>query len=104
MFGEIQNAVWSEVLSDPRPRIDSLRRGLQREHLRRLLGMLDDRASGAPPDAAMMARANAQELGKRIDALLAGGGLDASTRAHLDETRVRIMTTLDAFMVRRAGR
>ncbi len=104
MFGEIQTAVWSEVLSEPRPAVNSFRRGLQREHLRRVLSLLDDPAIGAPPDAAMMARANAQQLLKRIETLLGGAGLDASTRAHLDETRARITTTLDAFMVRRAGR
>ena len=104
MFDEVQAAVWSEVLTEPRPVVNSFRRGLQREHLRRLLDLLDDAAIGAPPDAAMMARANAQQLLKRIDTLLGGTGLDASTRAHLDETRARITTTLDAFMVRRAGR
>ena len=104
MFGEIQRAVWSEVLTDQRPSVNSFRRGLQREHLRRLLGLLDDPAIGAPPDAAMLARANAQELLRRVDTLLSGTALDASTRAHLDECRARITTSLDGFMVRRAGR
>ncbi len=103
MFSELKGAVWSEVMQGTAPRIDSFRRGLQRAHLDRLIGLANGAASGAPPDAAMMARDNLVDIRKRIGTHLAGTGLDASTRAHLDETAARIDAALSAGM-QRAGR
>ena len=99
MFGELQKTIWSETYAAGAPRIDSFRRGLQRTHLNRLVGLLLRPQPGVPEDAATLARGNLVELRERIDAVR-GQTADAATRAHLDETRSRIEAALSAHMLR----
>jgi hypothetical protein len=103
MFNEVQRSVWSEVYAAGSPRIDSFRRGVQRAHLNRLVNLVVKPAAGTPEDATTMARANMIDLKERIDALIKSPGLEAGTRAHLDETRSRIEAALSAQMVRVTG-
>ncbi len=102
MFEGVQSAAWSEVYGAGPARIDSFRRGLQREHLARLTRLVVDRPEGAPEDATTMARYNLVDLKKKIDAAV-GQAADAATRAHLEESRARIEAALNAHMIRTAG-
>ncbi len=103
MFNGLHAAVWSEVYVTVAPRIDSFRRALQREHLRKLVDLTVRAAANVPEDARTMARANLSDLRGKLDAALRAGTLDAATRAHLEETRARIEAALGAGMLREAS-
>lgn len=107
LLDSISGEIWSELgeemegeYSARSPRISSLRRNLQREHLERLIDLT---LPGNGSSAAYKAISNLcimqlQELKTDIDELLAAGKdeLDAYTRAHLFEASQRIEKALDA--------
>ncbi|QZZ20029.1 zinc-dependent metalloprotease [Leptothermofonsia sichuanensis E412] len=97
LFETLQMAVWREVLQpEGTPRLSSLRRGLQREHLRLMSDMVR-RTIAAPEDARTLAWYNLRQLRSALDRTLRKANkLDAYTRAHLEETRDRIDKTLNA--------
>ncbi len=103
MFQGVQSAVWSEVYGTASPRIDSFRRGLQRTHLGHVTRLAVVGADGVPEDARTMARYRLIELKRKIGAIAGVSGLDAATRAHLDESLARIDAALKAQVVRQAG-
>ena len=103
MFNGLRDSIWSELNGSGAPRIDSFRRALQREHLKRLIDLVTRPPQDAPEDAATMARANLTEILGKIDTTLrgpAGASMEAGTRAHLQETRARIEAALSASMLR----
>jgi hypothetical protein len=53
-----------------------------------------------PEDARSFARANLVTLGDHIESALKESGLDAETRAHLDESHARILAALEAGVER----
>ncbi|WP_233258490.1 hypothetical protein [[Phormidium] sp. ETS-05] len=77
--------------------ISPIRRGLQREYLNLLLGLVLRRLS-APEDARSLARYNLQQLEFAITKTLKDRRrhLDITTRAHLEETIARIELGLEA--------
>lgn len=100
-FAEVQqrlaDSVWSELT---RPAdIDSLRRGLQREHLKRLAGALL-RPGGAAGDARAAHLVVAQGLDRALARALAARTLNAATRAHLTEAQRTLAEALRAGFVR----
>jgi hypothetical protein len=117
LFSALDGAIWSE-LDQGKREIPSLRRNLQREYVKRLIRMTlrEDAAGGtpagwnpqAPPpvpplpeDATTLARASLARLqGKIRRALLLKAPMDATTRAHLEETRSRISAALDSRLER----
>ena len=102
MFNGLRDTIWSELAAGS-PRIDSFRRALQREHLKKLIDLVTRPPQEAPEDAGTLARANLTELKGRIDTALrgpSGSALDAGTKAHLEETRARIEAALSASMLR----
>jgi hypothetical protein len=101
LFGSIQNAVWADAhMPTGALTINSHRRSLQREHLRKLLSMLLRDAS-VPEDARTMSRHYLTVLkGQLQDSVARGGNLE--TRAHLQETVARIDEALRANMQRMA--
>ena len=113
LFTGLNGAIWSE-LDGTGPEISSLRRNLQREHLKSLLrialrqptatiGLGAAAVPVAPPeDATTLARAMLVRLQTKIRSRLAGKtALETTTRAHLQETLSRISATLDAHVERR---
>jgi hypothetical protein len=114
MFEVLTATIWSEVKEGAS--IDSFRRNLQRAHLDRLLALVvkprgapyHSAASGREPaghvmppeDARSFARANLVALGESIESALRKSGLDAATRAHLDESHARIQAALEARVER----
>ncbi len=115
MFSTLSSALWSE-LDGHAGKVSSLRRNLQREHLKQLIRLALRQAPPPPPppppagisvsfppaprppeDATTLARANLLEIqGKVRKALAEGAVTDAITRAHLEETQARITATLYA--------
>jgi hypothetical protein len=99
-------AVWSELtgsledrkFTDREPFISSLRRGLQRQHLRIMLNiLLSDPGASMPADAHAVVRAALKGLSAQIgDVLEQGTKLDPYTHSHLDECKSRIDKALEA--------
>ncbi|MFM7071626.1 MAG: zinc-dependent metalloprotease, partial [Planctomycetota bacterium] len=96
-------AVFAEVdtikdgqFTNRKPAISSLRRNLQRSHLRRLSNLAMGKTA-APDDCQTVAYADLAALNGRIEALLKSNAkLDTYSRAHLMESASRIQKVLDA--------
>ncbi len=99
LFNTLQAGIWTEVLNprDGAPNISSFRRSLQREHLDILIDMVL-RNSDVPEDGRSLARERLRQLGEKVDRSLRrqGRDMDDYTKAHLEETRSRIVKALDA--------
>jgi hypothetical protein len=117
VFSSLEGSVWSELDTGKRE-VASMRRNLQREHLKRLVRMAlrtDAAAFGSsgfnpqtppnspalPEDATTLARASLARIQAKIRGALAlKAPLDATTRAHLTESSSRISAALDARLQR----
>jgi uncharacterized protein DUF4953/uncharacterized protein DUF5117/uncharacterized protein DUF5118 len=118
MFTGLTGAIWSE-LDTPGAPISSLRRNLQREHLKQLIRLALREGTpavtagigqaGPPPvaplppeDATTLARASLLRIQGKVRTALASKGLtDATTRAYLQETDARVSAALTAQLDRR---
>jgi hypothetical protein len=119
VFRALTEGVWSELTGPPAGEkgsftVSTVRRNLQREHLRRVARIALGQArppfedvfgfvfflGGAsyPADARSLARLHLKEIDGRIGRLLDRKDLavDDTTRAHLEESRFRIGKVLDA--------
>jgi hypothetical protein len=92
LFTVVQNAVWAE-LKQPQPGINSYRRSLQREHLRRMTALILS-GSQAPEDARSLARESLVSLERDLQNAVAGA--QGTTRAHLAESLARVEEALKA--------
>lgn len=99
LFETLEQAVWTEIWQPDRDNlnISSFRRALQREHLN-LLTRMTLRQSRVPEDARTLAWYQLNELADRLDLMLSrvGDDVDLYTKAHLAESRDRILKALDA--------
>jgi Met-zincin len=98
----VQDAVWSEAKAarGAGGDIDTLRRNLQREHLKRLAGGLLRPANAATADVPAVHRALALQLQARLKAALAGSGWSAIARAHLADSLATLAEALRAPLMR----
>jgi hypothetical protein len=103
LFTEIQDAVWAETKTPGAVNINSYRRSLQREHLRKMIGMVL-RDAAVPEDARTLARQSLVTLRGQLQRVVARPGLSTSleVRAHLNESMARIDEALKAGMQRTA--
>jgi len=94
----VTDEIWSELAGgNGQPRVSSLRRNLQREHVDRLVDLaLDDTGNTALRTISSLARLHLRSVATLIKN--APGG-DDYTRAHLDDQLVKIEKTLDAAIV-----
>ncbi len=99
VFATIRDAIWVET-SHARVDVNSFRRSLQRDHLRRLIALVV-REAAVPEDARSLARHNLTLLRGRIGAAVAKAAT-VETRAHLQESLARIDEALSAQMQRSA--
>ena len=106
----LTDAVFSELAARPAAgrggfAIPVMRRNLGRATLDRLISILISPAEGTPEDARSLARANLSSLEKKMASVLAGRavGMDETTRAYLEESRIRIRRALEAGTVLVAG-
>lgn len=97
LFDTLQTTIWQEVLKpDDKLHLSSLRRGLQRQHLTLMTAMVL-RSINVPEDARTLAWYNLKQLYLALDkASRRANKADAYTRAHLEESRDRIIKTLNA--------
>jgi hypothetical protein len=119
LFSGLNASIWSELDTGAKE-ITSLRRNLQREHLKQLIRLTLRQGTPAPTgfgptvasaplmppeDATTLARSSLTRLQTKIRSSLAGkaaAGMDATTRAHLQETNARISAALTAQMEQRS--
>ncbi len=98
VYQTLQNSIWSELSGGAE--IDVLRRGLQREHLKRLQTVLTKGSAALPSDALSLARLHATRLQQSLRSALARGGRSVETRAHLAESLGILTESLRATMQR----
>ena len=97
LYDTLQGAIWSELRSGAE--ISSLRRNLQREHLKRLATTLVKPAGATPADARSLQRANALALSRQIQTAI-GKQKSKEARAHLAESLVTLTEALKAPLQR----
>jgi hypothetical protein len=99
LFNGLDHAIWSELDSSA-AKISSLRRNLQREHVKQLIRLtLRPGQSAIPEDATTLARASLTSLQTRIHNVLSAGKItDSTSNAHVQETDDRITSALQAQM------
>ena len=107
-YAEVQErlsrSVWSELGSRGRDRtVDSLRRGLQREHVRRLVAGLVRPAPAAAADVRAVHRMVATELEADLRRALAAGNWSAIARAHLADSQAALAEALRAPLIKQGG-
>jgi hypothetical protein len=97
LFSGLDSAIWSE-LNTGAPKISSLRRNLQREHMKQLIRLaLRPGQSGVPEDASTLAGASLASIQTKIHTALNEGKVtDSTSNAHLQETDARITAALQA--------
>ena len=103
LFTGIQDSIWAET-KGPSASLDinSYRRSLQREHLRKMIGMVL-RDAAVPEDARTLARYNLVNLRSQLQGALTRPGIKSlEVRAHLSESIARIDEALKANMQRTA--
>jgi hypothetical protein len=94
----LSDSIWSELASGAS--IDSLRRNLQREHLKRVAAGLLRPTSATAADVRAAHRQVAVKLDADLKRALAGGKLDAMTRAHLAESQQTLSEALRAPLIK----
>ena len=98
---QLSQQVWSELKAAPAGRdIDSLRRNLQREHLKRLAGGLLRPTSAAAADVRSVHRVAAIGLEAELRRALAKPGWTATARAHLADSQASLAEALKAPLIK----
>jgi hypothetical protein len=103
---QISDAAWSEIKSGKAAKkgpIDSLRRNLQREHLRRLASSLLRPSSNAATDVRAVHRQVALRLEVELKAALAGGGWTSIAQAHLADSLATLSEALRAPLTKQGA-
>lgn len=96
----LSNTVWSELKSGKLRDIDSLRRNLQREHLRRLASGLLRPGSMAAADVRAVNRQVALQLEGELKTTLAGSAWSSIARAHLADSLATLGEALKAPLIK----
>jgi hypothetical protein len=98
VYETLNKAVWSELPAGQE--IDRMRRNLQREHLRRVQGLLTRGSPTLPPDALSLVRMHASTLKADLERAVKAGKGSVETRAHLMDSLAGLTEALRATMVR----
>ena len=98
VYATVQSAVWSELKSGKD--INALRRSLQREHLKRLQGLLTRPSPALPADAISLARMQAVDLQSQLRAASARGSQSVESRAHVQDALALLTEALRATLQR----
>ncbi len=98
VYTTLQGAVWSELRTGKD--IEPLRRQLQREHLKRLQGLLVRPSSALPADAVSLARLQALDLQAQLRNAAVRRNGSVETRAHLEDALALITEALRATLQR----
>jgi hypothetical protein len=100
LYDTLQASIWSELKSGRE--ITSMRRNLQREHLRRVAVMMLRPSGTMPADARSLMRLNAQSLTAQLRAAKSKPAYSKESRAHIAESLNTLEEALKAPM-QRAG-
>jgi hypothetical protein len=103
LYGRLQRDIWSELddLNAGRTRdIPAPRRALQREYLNRFAALLLRPGAAGRADARSLVRAQAEALLVRVNAAGRRTGLNADTRAHLQDSADTLTQALSAKVMR----
>lgn len=104
----LQKEIWSELSKKPegevtarKPRISSLRRNLQREHMERLIDLvITDSGNAAMKPISTLAMMQLRDLKRQIDGVVeARASLDSYSAAHLTEASARIAKAIDGQFI-----
>jgi hypothetical protein len=98
LYDTLQASIWSELKSGRE--ITPMRRNLQREHLRRVAGMMLRSTGSTPADARSLMRMNAQALALEMRAAQSKPAFSKESRAHLAESINTLEEALKAPMLR----
>lgn len=98
MFTTLRENIWQELKSGDN--IISFRRELQRIHLYVLNNIFIDWSPFFPQDAVTLGFADLQAIQSGIDTALQNNSLDSYSRAHLQETKMKINAMLEANRLR----
>jgi hypothetical protein len=98
VYTTVQSAVWSELKTGKD--IDPMRRSLQREHLKRLQGILTRPNGALPADAVSLARLQATELQSQLRSAVSRRGMAVENKAHLQDALALITEALRATLQR----
>jgi hypothetical protein len=104
VLNTVENEIWSELsksggkYTEREPMVSSLRRNLQREYVERLidLSMPATWGQASHKPISTLALMHLRQLSARLNQLQNDQGLDAYSRAHFSETKLRIDKALDA--------
>jgi hypothetical protein len=96
LYDSLQNAIWSELKGAKD--ISTLRRNLQREHLRIIAGQVVRPAQDLPADARALAREGLKGLQAQLKATAAKPGFGKESRAHVQDSLSLIEETLKASL------
>jgi hypothetical protein len=107
VFETLMQSVWAElgIRADAKQgharSIRSVRRDVQRIHLNAMIALVVEPPAGTPEDARSLARATLVSLDQGLAQAIEedGAHLDAYTRAHLADSRERIVRALEAQMI-----
>ncbi len=99
VFASIRDSIWAET-SSASVEVNSFRRSLQREHLRRMIALVV-RDAAAPEDARSLARHSLTLLRTRLGSAVPRAA-SVEARAHLNESIARIDEALTAQVQRQA--
>jgi hypothetical protein len=107
-YAELQDrlsaAVWQELKAGPKDRnIDSLRRNLQREHVKRLVAGLVRPTPSAATDLRAVHRQVALALEADLKRALAAGGWTSIAKAHLADSQAALAEALKAPLVKQGA-
>ncbi len=98
LYDTLQASIWSELKSGRE--VTPMRRNLQREHLKRVAGMLVKPSASLPADARSLVRMNAIALAAEIRASQSKPAFSKETRAHLSESLNSLEEALKAPLAR----
>ena len=99
--GRLREAVWAELKTASKSGdIDSLRRNLQREHVKRLAAGLLRPTPTQAADVRSVHRQEALALEAALRAALSGKGWNATTRAHLADAQASLADAMRSMVVR----
>jgi hypothetical protein len=102
---QISAAAWSELKAGKTRavEIDSMRRSLQREHLRRLASSLLRPSSAVATDVRAVHRQVAVKLESELKAALAAGGWSSIAQAHLSDSLATVSEALKAPLTKQGA-
>jgi len=108
-FSEVQDklsaAVWSELKTNSGIAVDSLRRNVQREHVKRLAAGLVRPAPATAADVRSVHRQTATRLQSQLQAALSAKstGLSSLVRAHLEDCLATLNEALKAPLIKQGA-